>query len=52
MGLWSEDSVSAAWGLCWASFRENYVKDTGCRFVREVGRLVRVIEGDVLVNAI
>ena len=37
---------------CWASLRGCYVKDTGGRVVWGVSRLVWVIEGDVLVDAI
>ena len=37
---------------CRASLRECYVKDTGSRVVWKVSRLVSVIEGDILVDAI
>jgi hypothetical protein len=52
MGLWSEDSVGTAWGLDVGHHFESIMSRTlGGRVLWEVGRLVRVIKGDVLVNA-
>ena len=53
MGLWSEESVGAAWRFgYWSSFRECYVKDTGGRGLWDASRLVWVDEINIFVNLV
>ena len=53
MGLWSEESVSTAWGLDVGHRLESVMSRTlGGRVVWEVSRLVWVVKGDVFANAV